>query len=620
MRFSLEYKHLKGVFVMATFLFPKLGTKLTHKRGFGGATDFIYQGSVYSTRGNNFMLTSLTEPKVTNWNYYTFKQSDFEAIDEKHLEVFKDAQGNPFEDDIYYTNSTNGSEYRILGIVQWYTGDILTTDVAAIKRGSRAVKNHETLELQVLSKSAPKTKLSKAQREALGQRSVALEYIFKICLGLNYDSSRMTEDNVDSLVATFNTKSKAELNKAIMDLFDNMTLPVVNFDDTIKNVLKFSTKFQKSDVKLKKYQGNVDAWEAEVKEVDNTVMYFQQNIDEYQKSIEKVKKDQTKWDIDKRKEYNDSLAKAKITLADYLKTVDNGGEDNHTKIILNGLNKIITDIVEQGGGFYKFSKIVLETEIKSHDDLRKLKIIFTTNRVFGRDARVAGLTFDAGEFEVVWYPFYENFQADQIAYSKDLRPGHPDLKINPFKDNTIIDGYPHPHVQKGGYVCWGEIDSGITRQMQFNADYVFTGKPYEVFNKIKVLLHSYNASSPYKRLVEFAVRKNPELLSKIETEFKAYSNAVLYNPDKKTVAGDNWSKFSADYYAKIHEVTISSIRDAKGGTLAPTERTVAAHLTCKTYVKRYVGVDHLVPKGETGKSYIKTSDNQFVLLKNDTAY
>lgn len=609
---------------MATFKYPKQGTVLTRKTPYDRCSKFIFQGAAYSIRGGVYLVTKEGVPTVKGWNWLTLEVKDFEPVADADMEVWRDAQGVEVEDDVYYTGN-DGVEYRLLGrqeTFDGYNGDEHIKNAAVIKRGCRSARNWQAMSIDYLSRSKPKQKLTKAQRAALEVKTVALEYIYKMCVGLGYDVSRLSEEQVDKFCGMYHTASKAVLNKAIMDLFDAMP-PVANdFSDSIKNVLKFSPKFQQTDKGLKKLEDNVKVWKREVESVDRIIKDFDNSIAYYEKEIKSAQKAKVEYDTTHRKAYQEEYDKAQASLAEYLKGVDNASKDKYINNILTKLHDAIKGIVENSAGFYKFDSIKLGVEqIEKVEQLENVIVTFITNKVLGRDARVEGLCFDAGQFKCEWRPFNRSFQTGGLEFEKNMYSGQPDARIRPYKDNTIIDGYPHPHVRGDGSVCWGEISGDITRQLQFNVNYEFTGKPYECFNKIKALLHSYNANSPYKRLVEFAIKKHPELKDKLSTEFKTdRNNVVVYNPKQKKDFKDQYEKFAEDYYDKIHEVTVTTIRDTNGRTLPPTERKKASHLTCNTYIKRYVGVDNLVPKGENKKRYIKLQDNQFVELKANEGY
>lgn len=611
---------------MATILFPKQGSTVRLKVPQNGVTEYTYQGFRYDRLRPQFVVTPLGQP-VRNYNYTSFSASLFEDIAEDQKTPFLDSNGLPFQDDCYYTDN-EGNEVRVFSQYIDYIGDNPIYYAATLKKGLRVKTRYQLMNIEDLTKVEAKKKLTKAQAAAMTARQEALEYVFKMCVGLEYDASRLTEEQVDSFVSMYYAQGKMAVNNALMSHFDNLPKLEVDFSETIKNALTFSDKFNGvADKFAKQIEERVHAAKYYLNDIDNNIKYFKRDVDAYQKRIDQLNKDIQDYDVNKRKKWTDELEKCDQEMAAHQAELAKTGQgDRATKIakIMDNLNSTIKKIVENTGGFYKFEKIVCDyNPIETADQLETLKVVFVTNKVYGRDPRVKGLCFDAGQFRFDWKPFYPSFNSGRKEYDKDLRPGTPAISVWPHKDNTIIDGYPHPHIQKGGYVCWGETaDHAITRQMQYNSEYEHTGDCSQMFNKLKALLHSYNANSPYKRLVEFAVKKHPELADQLETEFKPAATTVLYNPEKKGITNSELIKMSKAFYEKVHDVTVTNIRDERENTLPPTERKKGNYLVCKTYMKRIVGVDDYiaVPTGERNKRYIKLADNQFVEVKDDKTF
>lgn len=602
---------------MAEILIPKRGTCLTRT---SDGEKFTFQFIYMSSGKTYYVVTPNWNSVIERWNYISQGPRFFADIPADDMIPLKLEDGTVVQDDVYYRHRETGVEYRVVGPYQNYDHyaaagrEALTTYVLVAKRGSRVRKNFDRILLSSLEKAEPKVKLNKAQREALEQRNVALEYIFKICVGLGYDSSRLDEATVDKLVDTYNLKSKVDVNKILMEYFDNLPAIQVDFTDKVKDSIKVSKDFKQNDKQLQNLEQGVESIQSALKKVDTYIKNYDEDIANYKRRIEEYERERLRFDTEVRKTHTEALEAAKLKLEEYKKSLAAGKKIDQASIALESLAKAIKDIVEQCGGFYKFHSIVEDVpEIKRLSDLNNILVKFTTNKVYGRDARVAGLTFDAGQFMVEWYPYNGYFRVNGTAYDENFRPYDPDIRVRPFKDNTLIDGYPHPHVRGDGSVCWGEIDGTISRELQFSdVTYEFLGKPHIMFNKIKALLHSYNANSPYKRLVEFAIQKHPDLRDKLPTEFiSGRQTVILYNPNAKNTV-TNVDGLSKEYYDKVHPVTINGIRNQDGYTLKPDQKNEASHIICKTYIKRFVGVDKIIPKGESNKIYIKTVDNQFV--------
>jgi hypothetical protein len=73
------------------------------------------------------------------------------------------------------------------------------------------------------------------------------------------------------------------------------------------------------------------------------------------------------------------------------------------------------------------------------------------------------------------------------------------VSVWPYKDNVLVNGYPHPHITSGGSICWGNASSVIAKAMP-------RGDLLTVFRLLASILTSYNDGSPYVSLEHFAAK------------------------------------------------------------------------------------------------------------------
>jgi len=71
--------------------------------------------------------------------------------------------------------------------------------------------------------------------------------------------------------------------------------------------------------------------------------------------------------------------------------------------------------------------------------------------------------------------------------------GNGSIKVTTYSGGYSSGGYRHPHVTRGGDVCWGTAH-------QPYVDYINTGNPVEALIALLQVLKSYNHGSPYHSL------------------------------------------------------------------------------------------------------------------------
>jgi hypothetical protein len=74
-----------------------------------------------------------------------------------------------------------------------------------------------------------------------------------------------------------------------------------------------------------------------------------------------------------------------------------------------------------------------------------------------------------------------------------------DLRVLPYSDNIIVDGYYHPHVSTDGKICFGEILFTVIR-------YLGAADVFSVMSRVQAILMSYNDANPYVALIHFKKR------------------------------------------------------------------------------------------------------------------
>lgn len=93
-----------------------------------------------------------------------------------------------------------------------------------------------------------------------------------------------------------------------------------------------------------------------------------------------------------------------------------------------------------------------------------------------------------------------------VYYPKNGR-----ILVHPAADGCVSldDGYFHPHVDSSDYfVCWGNAESTYETCMRNRT-------PAKAFDALWLLLNTYNATSPYRKLFDFYRKQNPDSALKV---------------------------------------------------------------------------------------------------------
>ena len=607
---------------MAILKLPKVGTNVkyrvsSYQTEYNGSG--LYVGAHCDRYNQYYIILNNGHTKVNNYNfqYIEINRIDYSSLTESDYETVLDHSGNPIDDTKYYETDETDTQYKILWVYDVYSGSSRNSfrrNLACRAKGK--ARGYTFIEHEKLKLATPKPKMTKAQRQALMDRNAALEYIFKICTGLGYDASLFTEEKVNELVDAYKVKTKSELNKLIMDFFDSASQNnVVDFKDAIANSVKFSDKFSPKDSEVENAKHEIEA-------LQNSISNFSWEIDQDRVRIERLNT--------RIYDYTNLLSNAKTMLAEselklnevLAKTNVLALRQNTIDKIYSGLNTVIKDIVEQSGGFYRLDSVNVANglaDIESLELLSNIKVRFRTNRVFVRDFNAPRLCFDAGEFYVDWYPFASETRNRDLNFNPELVRNEPPVYPVRYKDNTIIGQNMHPHIKTHGHICWGEAyQTKLFSEVQHNSNYEFTGKPYVLFNKLKGIMLTYNGGSPFELLTNFLLKRDPTFKNRLETEYRNADRRLVLFKNKTT--GEQYNKMSELYFNEIHDLSIISVRDSDGRLLDLDNRSQADTMAVKTYVKRYVGISSLTPRGERDKRYIKLKNNQFVELKTDSQF
>lgn len=609
---------------MAILKLPKVGTNVKYRTSsyeteYNGYDIGLYVGA-YCDRYNQYYIILNNGHKVVNnynFQYIEFSRVDHSSLSESDYETVLDHTGNPIDYTKFYETDETDTQYKILWVQDSYSGSINNSFRRKLAcRAKGKARGYTFIDPDKLKLATPKPRMTKAQRQALIDRNAALEYIFKICTGLGYDASLFTEEKVNELADAYKVKTKSELNKLIMDFFDSASQNnVVDFKDAIANSVKFSDKFSPKDSEVENAKHEIECLQSDISnfswEIDqdrNRLERLNTRIYDYTNLLSNSKTKLAESEL----KLNEVLAKTNV-LALRQNTIDK---------IYSGLNTVIKDIVEQSGGFYRLDSVMVTngfTDIDSLDLLSQIKVRFRTNRVFVRDFNAPRLCFDAGEFYVDWYPFASETRNRDLKFNPELVRNEPPVYPVRYKDNTIIGQNMHPHIKTHGHICWGEAyQTKLFSEVQHNSNYEFTGKPYVLFNKLKGIMLTYNGGSPFELLTNFLLKRDPTFKNRLETEYRnANRSLILF---KNRTSGEQYTKMSEMYFNEIHDLSIVSVRDADGRLLDVDNRSQADTMSVKTYIKRYVGISSLTPRGERDKRYIKLKNNQFVELKTDSQF
>lgn len=592
---------------------------------------FYYISGYATKRGMQYYMLS-PEVKAINYAYLTIASNNIKFIDEDKVEYekFFDKDNNPLFLDTFYETS-RGQSVKVYGIssdLMGYDGSIVHR-IYVLPKGNRSFLNSYKVELNSLVKITPKPKLNNEQKNALLIRTSALEYIFKICSSLGFDSNSLTEADINNYINIYNTKTKSELNKEIINKFENKSdgLKDINFIETIKKSLNFGNDFDIIDYKLNELEQKILNMNDTISYYNNEIHYYNSKLNQLSEKIIECNNVKTTYS-NKINNINKEILSVESEIKSHKENLNNNslGKENFISNIINNLNLTIKSIIENSNNFYSLKEIkyIDSGTIDSIEDLCNIEVNFITNRIFVKDASSPRISFDAGQFIVNWFPFF-----------KSNKYPNPDLKFNPFfkvqnfntikvyqyKDNTIINSIMHPHV-RDSLVCWGEVDQTTFTNLQFNLNYEFTGNPSLVFNKLKGILCTYNSASPYIKLTELLLKKDPTYKDRLDTEFRSQGNATLINLDLIDSNGDIESSnmfktMSNKYYKLIHPISVNKIRDIDGRLISIDDIDKSSCLTCKLYIKRFVGIDKIIPRGELRKKYLKLKNNEFVEFLSD---
>lgn len=75
------------------------------------------------------------------------------------------------------------------------------------------------------------------------------------------------------------------------------------------------------------------------------------------------------------------------------------------------------------------------------------------------------------------------------------------ITVHPFKNNIMVDRYPHPHVSGSTNVCWGNASSTVAQCLS-------KGDIGTVFRLLASILTGYNDGNPYVNIEQFVKNQN----------------------------------------------------------------------------------------------------------------
>ena len=447
------------------------------------------------------------------------------------------------------------------------------------------------------ARTIPKPRMTKKRIEAMKLREAALTYIQLWCTNLGFDFELLSVEKADQAIAIFHKEGKSAVNKMLFAHFNSLPL-ASNCPDQLLNQLDEVLTMKVDGATRRKVQ----AYRRDIESKQRNIRNRENNIANYEADIQRWRGDIANWNREIQSTetvINDLKAKESVN-----KPIDQYETFKKTVVYLKAKIKELCDT----SNFYKLHSMYVPDD----GALNKLEIVLETSHVFIRDNTPAP-AFNMGKFLIKWKPF--EFSGDDLDNFPDRGSANGlcyYVLVVPFKDNVVVQGFPHPHVQEGGRVCWGSLMATANTELYYNRNFEFTGDIKSVFIGLRELLRTYNSESPYVDLMQFKLKVNPKYYLTLEQVFKEHGRKTIRFNDQ--FEGYGSFKIDADTLAKINKVSIVRYLNRRGGSVSPELTADHFAIDVKTYRKYYVGTN-FQHKDAKNKDFIKLADNTFVEFK-----
>lgn len=434
-----------------------------------------------------------------------------------------------------------------------------------------------------------------------------ISYVQQACQLLDFNYSAIDDATLNALVTSYNVPvgGKGAINKALSIFFaslpkkEKITPLNANFD--CLNVA-LVTKTDNRQKELDKVQKEIDLYTKHNLSLTNDINLYNTYILNKTTLINNNNILLT--------EFNDKIETIKARPIGSLKI------PHHDKIqsSLESLKRSLCTLVNHSA-FYNIESF----SVPENGKLHLLKIVLRTNDVWlSESENLLAPKINMGSYLVTWKPFnwlcnndeipYDNDSADteysESAYTNFLNSMSGNIKINSFKNNILIGNYIHPHVSSSD-ICWGNVLDQVELALVYDTNYKFN-KPENAFIVLRELLKTYNAASPYIKLMEFRRKQNPSWVKTLEQ--------VHVHKTSKYISLD-YSKYTTYQgiveLAKINPSSIVKYLDSNCSTISPEKTSEHCYIEVKIYAVYYMGTD-VQSKNEKDKLYIKCIDNTFI--------
>lgn len=431
-----------------------------------------------------------------------------------------------------------------------------------------------------------------------------IDYVNQYCINLGYDASAITKEQMELFIAEYNKPDmkKGTINKMVNTYFDslpkrekiNALSPIFK---TLDNMLYDQRRSRVFAIEYHK----------------NTIVEFEKQLESepngYMRNVYTARISTARKDL----ELAEGLTNEYVKLADY----------NQREIAFSQIKRAVCSLINNGT-FYT------DVEVLNHGSHRlgDLSIVLTTKDIWLQEyENPSAPKINMGSFKVEWWPFAWLSDYDDVPdpdcddYDEDSDYSMfnfrekllESVRVLPNKNNIHSEGYIHPHICNGS-VCWGNIYDSTIDRLEYNSDLKFLGNIEEAFKGLALLLKTYNAGSPYHKLVHFRIAQNPSYLKLVPVVMEYRGSESIFSVSPEHTAYQQLPKGLT--LQDLNKVSIIKYLDANTKTTSPERPDSHAYVKVKLYQKYHQGLNNR-PRGESKKYYIKLKDNSFFCLQDN---
>jgi hypothetical protein len=444
-----------------------------------------------------------------------------------------------------------------------------------------------------------------AKKLAIFRASQAcLNYVHQTCILMGFDFSQINDEVMGKMIELYNApeQKKSLINKTLIEFF---------------KLMPAKPEMKASDEALRAIDGvlfkDTDDRDKEIRNILNKVTIVKSNVtqntrdrDSYLQAVKNFEARLVNYAKDIQA-YEDEINTIKAQPAGDLRI------KNYDKVqaSLGQIKEAIAYLVNTSG-FYSLESI----QVPTNGDLSQVKIILRTSDVWLTEANSeAAPPMNMGQYLVTWFPYaalHSDFDLSRIDHTDSNFTYNlcNNITAMAYKNNTIVEGYAHPHIRGIGSFCWGNALDTVNKNLVYDKNLVFKGKIVQAFITVQELMKTYNSGSPYKSLTQFRRKQNPAYLKTLELVQQEKSSCIISLDVTKHVqyTGINFDA------TLINPSTVKRFLNAGLRAVNPTDTKDHCYYELKTYALYHVGTDQQ-PKEEKGKLYFKLKDNTFRLVE-----